>query len=102
MSGTDKIGPNEIIHQTLRLRLMAALTALPAGDAGLDFSRLKKLTGATDGNLGAHILALEKAGYVRVDKSFVDRRPRTEVTATKAGRAAFSAHVAFLKSVIGE
>ena len=102
MSGTDKIGPNEIIHQTLRLRLMAALTALPAGDAGLDFSRLKKLTGATDGNLGAHILALEKAGYVKVDKSFVDRRPRTDVTATRAGRAAFTAHVAFLKSVIGE
>ena len=106
MSGTDNPGPNEIIHQTLRLRLMAALTALPTGDSsldsGLDFSRLKKLTGATDGNLGAHILALEKAGYVRVDKSFVDRRPRTEVTATKAGRAAFAAHVAFLKSVIGE
>ena len=102
MSGTDKIGPNEIIHQTLRLRLMAALTSLPANDSSLDFSRLKKLTGATDGNLGAHILALEKAGYVKVDKSFVDRRPRTEVTATRAGRAAFTAHVAFLKSVIGE
>lgn len=93
--------PNEVIHQTLRLRIMAALTALPTSDQGLDFSRLKKLTGATDGNLGAHILALEKAGYVIVEKAFVDRKPRTTVTASKEGRAAFDAHVAFLKGVIG-
>ncbi len=92
--------PNEVIHQTLRLRIMAALTALSADAEGLDFSRLKKLTGATDGNLGAHILALEKAGYVTVEKSFVDRKPRTMVSASKEGRQAFDAHVAFLKSVI--
>lgn len=92
---------NEIIHQTLRLKIMAALTTLPANAEGLDFSHLKKLTGATDGNLGAHILALEKPGYVIVQKSFVDRKPRTTVTASKEGRAAFEAHVAFLKSLIG-
>ena len=54
---------DDIIHQPLRLKIMAALNALPAG-AGLEFSRLKKLTGATDGNLGAHIETLAKAGYV--------------------------------------
>jgi len=37
---------DEIIHQPLRLRIMAALTALPDAQ-GLDFTRLKKLTGAT-------------------------------------------------------
>ena len=42
---------DDIIHQPLRLRIMAALNALPAG-TGLEFSKLKKLTGATDGNLG--------------------------------------------------
>ena len=54
---------DDIIHQPLRLRIMAALNALPAG-TGLEFARLKKLTGATDGNLGAHIETLAKAGYV--------------------------------------
>ena len=101
MPNSANSAPNEIIHQSLRLRIMAALTALPPSDDGLDFSRLKKLTGATDGNLGAHILALEKAAYVTVDKSFVDRRPRTLVTASAEGRKAFDAHVAFLKGVIG-
>jgi len=44
-------GLDEIIHQPLRLRIMAALNALPSG-TGLEFARLKQLTGATDGNLG--------------------------------------------------
>ena len=101
MAAQYTTGPNEIIHQTLRLRIMAALTALRAGDPGLDFSRLKAMTGATDGNLGAHIVALEKAGYVSVDKSFVDRKPRTMLVASIEGRKAFEAHVAFLKGVIG-
>ena len=75
---------DDIIHQPLRLRIMAALNALPAG-TGLEFSRLKKLTGATDGNLGAHIETLSKAGYVAVDKAFVGKKPQTTVTATAAG-----------------
>ena len=90
---------DDIIHQPLRLRIMAALQALPAGD-GLEFSRLKKLTGATDGNLGAHIETLAKANYVEVDKSFVGKRPQTRVTATAAGRGAFARHVASLREII--
>ena len=80
---------DDVIHQPLRLRIMAALNALPAA-AGLEFSRLKKLTGATDGNLGAHIETLSKAGYVAVEKAFVGKKPQTTVTATAAGRGAFA------------
>ena len=90
---------DEIIHQPLRLRIMAALNALPKGE-GLDFTRLKKLTGATDGNLGAHIETLARAGYVSVDKAFVAKRPQTMVKATPAGRAAFARHVTLLREII--
>jgi DNA-binding MarR family transcriptional regulator len=90
---------DDIIHQPLRLRIMAALNALPSG-TGLEFSRLKKITGATDGNLGAHIETLSKAGYVAVDKAFVDKRPQTKVTATAGGRLAFARHVASLQEII--
>ena len=71
-----------------------------AGCHGLDFSRLKKLTGATDGNLGAHIETLAKAGYVAVEKAFVGKKPQTTVTATAAGRGAFARHVATLQEII--
>ena len=90
---------DEIIHQPLRLRIMAALTALPDMH-GLEFSRLKKLTGATDGNLGAHIETLARAAYVAVTKAFVGKKPQTTVTSTAAGRGAFARHVATLREII--
>jgi DNA-binding MarR family transcriptional regulator len=92
--------PDDAIHQPIRLRVMAALTALDPSEDGLDFTRLKGLTGATDGNLGAHLDHLARAGYVEATKAFVARRPRTTVKASMAGRAAFARHVTFLKSII--
>ena len=91
---------DEIIHQPLRLRIMAALNALPAGALGLEFARLKTLTGATDGNLGAPIETLARAGYVTIDKAFVGKKPQTTVTATATGRGAFARHVASLQEII--
>ena len=78
---------------------MAPLNALPVA-AGLEFARLKKLSGATDGNLGAHIETLAKAGYVSVEKAFVGKKPRTTVTATAVGRSAFAKYVATLQEII--
>jgi len=78
---------------------MAALSALSDG-VGLEFSKLKKLTGATDGNLGAHIETLSKTGYVVVEKAFIGRKPQTTVIATAGGRAAFSRHAATLQEII--
>src|SRR3979411_1275582 len=92
-------GLDDIIHQPLRLRIMAALNALPAA-SGLEFSKLKKLTGATDGNLGAHIETLAKAGYVAVEKAFVGKKPQTTVTATPAGRGGVARRVATLQDII--
>ena len=94
------MGPDEIIHQSLRLRIMATLNALPNGER-LEFTRLKGLLKATDGNLGAHLGTLENAGYVAVEKDFVDKKPRTRLQATPAGRRAFEGHVAYLKDLIG-
>jgi DNA-binding MarR family transcriptional regulator len=91
---------DEIIHQPLRLKIMAALNAIPPAAPGLEFSRLKRLTGATDGNLGAHIETLARAGYVAIEKAFVGKRPQTTVTATAMGRGAFARHVATLQEII--
>jgi len=88
-----------VIHQPIRLRVMAALKPLPEGGA-LEFRELKTITGATDGNLGTHIATLEEAGYVEVLKDFVGKRPRTRLQLTPAGRRAFDMHVGFLREVI--
>ena len=93
--------PDEIVHQSTRLRILAALDAEPDG-APLDFVRLKAAVEATDGNLGAHLATLEKAGYVAVDKQPVGKRTRTLVSITGAGRTAFLGHLAFLKSIVDQ
>jgi DNA-binding MarR family transcriptional regulator len=93
------MGPDEIIHQSLRLRIMATLNALKK-DEQVEFTRLKALLKATDGNLGAHIATLETAGYIKVEKDFVDKKPRTRVKMTPAGRRAFDNHVGYLRGLI--
>ena len=36
-------GPDEVVHQPVRLRVMAALTACAPSDEGLDFTQLKQV-----------------------------------------------------------
>ena len=90
---------NELIHQPTRLKIMATLNAL-RGAAKLEFTELRKLLDVTDGNLGTHLTTLEKAGYVDIEKSFVDKKPRTRVSLTRAGRRAFDAHVQYLLDIL--
>ena len=78
---------------------MAALSELP-GCKGVDFTFLKTKLALTDGNLGAHLLTLEEAGYLTVKKAFVGRRPKTFLAITGQGRKAFDAQVAALEAII--
>jgi DNA-binding MarR family transcriptional regulator len=91
---------DDIIHQAMRLKIMAALNALAPKQAAIEFTRLKVLVGATDGNLGAHLETLEKAGYIVVEKRFEDRKPQTRVRMSPAGRRAFAEHVAYLREIL--
>jgi DNA-binding MarR family transcriptional regulator len=93
--------PDQLIHQPVRLKIMSALKALPEREM-LEFVRLKALSGATEGNLGAHISSLEQAGYIEVVKDFHKNRPRTRTRLTRIGRRAFEDYVGFLKGIIGE
>jgi DNA-binding MarR family transcriptional regulator len=91
--------PDATIHQPLRLKIMAALKALPDREQ-IEFVQLKALTGATEGNLGAHLSTLEQAGYIDVEKDFNGKKPRTRVRLARAGRRAFEAYVAYLKEIV--
>jgi DNA-binding MarR family transcriptional regulator len=93
--------PDPIIHQPIRLRIVSALKVLPEGEM-LEFVRLKGIVGATDGNLGAHIVTLEEAAYVAVEKDFDKKRPRTRIMLTAKGRRAFDAYLAYLRKIVGQ
>lgn len=90
---------NEVIHQPVRLRIMAVLSSLGCeGEAS--FTYLKDLLDLTDGNLGAHLRKLDDAGYIAITKTFVNNKPQTYVEATARGRKAFSEHVAALEEIL--
>ena len=91
--------PDEIIHQSMRLKIMAALNVLERS-AWLEFTKLRGMLETTDGNLGAHLETLSKAGYVAIEKRFESKRPQTRIRATSAGRKAFADHVAYLRDIL--
>jgi len=88
-----------VIHQPVRLQIMAALSRLGSREQ-VDFTFLKTKLALTDGNLGAHLITLEEAGYIAVEKTFVGRKPKTFIALTSAGRRAFEGHVAALTAIL--
>lgn len=89
---------DEIIHGRMRLGIMVYLADVEAAD----FTELKTVLEATQGNLSVHLKKLEEAGYVSIDKSFKDNKPLTRIAITPEGRAAFSAYLDALGRLIGD
>ncbi len=87
---------DDVVHQRVRLGLLAVLSEARRAD----FAYLRDSLELTDGNLSRHLQVLEGAGYVKVTKTFEGKRPRTWVSATKNGRAAFAAEVGALRALL--
>ena len=98
MAGFDVDGLDEVIHGRLRLGIMAYLAHAQAAD----FNELKTALNATQGNLSIHLRKLEDAGYVAIDKSFLNRKPLTRVRLTEAGRQALKIYLDALSRLVDD
>lgn len=85
-----------LLHSALRL----AVVSLLAGVRSAEFSFIKEKTGATAGNLSVQLGKLEKAGYVKVSKSFKNNYPCTTVSLTDKGLSAFGQYAENLKTYL--
>lgn len=79
---------DRLIHEPARLVLMSNLYVVDEAD----FVFLAHRTGLTAGNISSHMARLEAAGYVTIEKTFADKRPRTTYALTSAGRTAFETY----------
>ena len=79
---------DRIIHEPVRLRIMATL----GGVATADFKFFVSTLGLSKGNLSSHVHKLEAAGYVKVMKSFNGKITYTQYSLTKKGRKALEKH----------
>ncbi|HTL81001.1 MAG TPA: transcriptional regulator [Bacteroidia bacterium] len=87
---------NKVFENRIRLGIMSVLMV----NDSVEFTRLKELLQASDGNLASHLSSLEKEGYVAVIKQFVNRKPVTSYATTAAGKKAFSDHLNTLEKLI--
>ena len=89
---------DDVIHRRLRLGIMAYLADAEVAD----FTELKAALQATQGNLSIHLRKLEDAGYIKIEKSFLARKPLTRARMTAAGRKAFATYLAAIAKLVGE
>lgn len=89
VTNLDFSGFDRLLEHRSRLLICLLLAAQPT----LSFRELKQLLSETDGNLGAQLRKLETAGYLRVKKSFSERKPISHYKLTATGNAALSQHI---------
>ncbi len=89
---------NKLIHAPIRLGIMTILNSARK----VNFIYLRKKLEVTDGNLSSHMEKLEKAGYVKVKKSFIDKKPNTVYSITEKGKKAFRVYLQHLEKIIDE
>ena len=96
MRDFDHSAIDELLHARVRLAIVAFL----AGAEQADFAAVRDATKTTDGNASVHLRKLEDAGYIAVQKHFVNRKPQTLYTLTDKGRQALLDYVAHLESLL--
>jgi DNA-binding MarR family transcriptional regulator len=86
---------DDLIHSPVRLSIVALLASAEKAE----FSFVRDTVEITDSALSKQISALENAGYVKVTKGFVGKRPRTWIALSKNGQKAYEKHLAALRAI---
>ncbi|GAA4597204.1 transcriptional regulator [Planotetraspora phitsanulokensis] len=85
-----------VIHAPTRLQIVSVLAAAEEAEFGF----VRDTLGVSDSVLSKHASALETAGYVRIRKGYVGKRPRTWFSLTEQGRSAFADYVRNLQKIV--
>ena len=95
-TGAGAVELDRLVHDRMRLAILSAL----AVNESLSFTDLKRLLGATDGNLSVHARKLEEAEYLTCSKGFDGRVPKTEYRLAAAGRQALERYLDHMEALI--
>lgn len=87
---------DRILHEPARLSVVACLAVVDEAD----FVFLQSQTGMTGGNLSSHVKKLATADYVVIRKEFQDSRPRTSLSLSDQGRAAFRVYLKAMRGLL--
>ena len=88
---------DEVIHAPVRFSIVATLAAVDEAE----FALVRDEVEVSDSVLSKQVATLEQAGYVKVRKGYVGKRPRTWLSLTNPGRTAFAGHLTALREIAG-
>ena len=97
MKASELLDSHPLLSDRTRLAIMALLAA---SKKPIDFNTALDSLEVSKGNLSSHIRKLEEAGFVEVNKEFVDRKPLTTYSCTKQGRRALKQHLKHLEKIL--
>ena len=89
---------DRLVHEPARLMILAYLSIVDS----MDFVFLMHQTGLTTGNLSSHLNRLEEAGYITVQKEFVEKVPRTLLRLSPKGKQAFQDYQHKMLNILGK
>lgn len=84
-----------MVHQPVRFSIMAALSGVKQAEFGV----IRDTVGVNDSLLSRQVSILEKSNYVKVEKGYVGKRPRTWLSLTNTGKTEFEKHLEMLKKI---
>jgi DNA-binding MarR family transcriptional regulator len=87
---------DDLLGHPVRFSMMALLAAA----SKVEFSFVRDHVEVSDSVLSKQVSMLEQAGYVKVDKGFVGKRPRTWLSLTRDGRRTFERHMFALREIV--
>lgn len=89
---------DEVIHAPVRFSIVSALADVDESE----FGHVRDAIEVSDSVLSKQAARLEEAGYVKVRKGYVGKRPRTWLSLTSSGRKAYASHLEALRTIAGD
>lgn len=86
----------EEFQSKLRLTILSILMK----ESECSFTELRRIAGATDGNLSVQLSKLEAAGFIAVRKELVGKKTLTTCRVTDEGRRSFVEYVELLRTIV--
>ena len=87
---------NPLLHNQLRLSIMSLLVQ----NESVTFTHIVEKTEASRGNVSVQLTNLEEAGYLKVIKKFVGKKPQTSASITSDGIKAMKEYTEVLRSYL--
>jgi DNA-binding MarR family transcriptional regulator len=94
----QQVDIDKLIHEPARLKIIAQLYVIESAD----FLFIMRQTGLTQGNVSGHLSKLEDAGYVKIKKGYLGKRPQTIISLTTKGRERFIKYIQNMREILDD